>query len=122
MTKVTNCYFFFRKVKLSALQVIKQLIKSRKLGLCKDLMLQFSGYLLPTLEEESLTNLSQATSKSPSPSKPCFDEDRHMWQGLEKFIELLKETIFREGIPALCFNFNLTFLIFQLFIVQHFMT
>ena len=72
---------------------------SRKLGLCKDLMIQLSSYLVPSLEQDSLTSLSQMASNSMTivQAKPRFDEERQMWLGLEKFIDMTKSVIHREG-------------------------
>ncbi|KAH3725429.1 hypothetical protein DPMN_051262, partial [Dreissena polymorpha] len=89
-----------RKVRLLATEVMRNLCTCRKLGLCKDLMLQLSGYLVPSLEQDSLTILSKmATAQGPVAvtMKPRFDEERHMWMGLEKFVDITKAVIYREA-------------------------
>ena len=89
-----------RKVRLNATQVMRNLSATRKIGLCKDLMLQLSVYFVPDLEKESLTSLSLMADpqKIPIATKPRFDEERRMWQGLEKFVDMTKDVIYREGI------------------------
>ena len=70
------------------------------MGLCKDFMLQLSSYLVPSLEQDSLTSLSKMAATSYGnipPNKPRFDEERQMWMGLEKFIDITRGVIFREG-------------------------
>lgn len=93
-------YFFFRKVRINATEVVRNMCTTRKLGLCKDFMMQLSSYLVPSLEQESLTSLSKmAAASNPNiQGKPRFDEERHMWMGLEKFIDMTRAVIFREGI------------------------
>ena len=62
-------------------------------------MLQLSSYLVPDLEKESLTSLSlMANPQTVSlATRPRFDEERRMWQGLEKFVDMIKDIIYREG-------------------------
>ncbi|XP_053397755.1 uncharacterized protein LOC128556479 [Mercenaria mercenaria] len=89
-----------RKVRQHATEVIRNLCTSRKLGLCKDLMLQLSSYLVPSLEQDSLTSLSQMATSSAMTvvsAKLRFDEERQMWLGLEKFLDMTKSVIFREA-------------------------
>ncbi|XP_052808503.1 uncharacterized protein LOC128237211 isoform X2 [Mya arenaria] len=88
-----------RKVRSNAVEVMRNLCVTRKLGLCKDLMVQLTGSLAPGLEQESLTNLSKMASHGPvaTATKPRFDEERHLWMGLEKFIDVAKNLIFKEA-------------------------
>ena len=97
--KHLTIFSLHRKVRLNATQVMGNLSATRKIGLCKDLMLQLSVYFVPDLDKDSLTSLSLMADpqKVPMATKPRFDEDRRMWQGLEKFIEMTKEVIYREG-------------------------
>lgn len=60
-------------------------------------MLQLSSYLVPSLEYDSLTSLSKMAASGNMPARPHFDEERQMWLGLEKFVEMTKAVIFREG-------------------------
>lgn len=88
-----------RKVIQNATLIMRNICTCRKLGLCKDLMLQLSSYSLPSLDQESLTNLSQIATPSniTVPAKPRFDEGHHMWLGLDKFIDIIQKTIHREA-------------------------
>lgn len=78
---------------------MKNVSAIRKLGLCKDIMLQIGKYLVPSSEPESLSNLSQTvTNKNVSmAAKSKFDEEHLMWAGLEKFVDMTKFMIYREG-------------------------
>ena len=78
---------------------MKNLCTTRKPGLCKDLMLQLSSYLVPDLEKDSLTSLSLMADpqRIPIATRPRYDEDRRMWQGLEKFVDMTRDIVYREG-------------------------
>ena len=66
-------------------------------------MLQLSSYLVPDLEKESLNSLSLMADpqRIPMATRPRFDEERRIWQGLEKFVDMTKDIIYREGKAAI---------------------
>ncbi|KAL3882501.1 hypothetical protein ACJMK2_028838 [Sinanodonta woodiana] len=82
-----------RKVRAQALDVMRPLTQSRRLGLCKDLMLQVSSYFIAPLDHDSLTILYQGSSTM----KARFEEEKRMWRGFEHFIDFVINILDKEG-------------------------
>jgi len=87
-------------VRHEAVSLLCNLCQTRRLGQCRDLMLQLATSLIPRTEHETLASLAKMAANGPiaTGSKPRFDEEKYMWTGLEKFIDVTKAVIFKEGL------------------------
>ena len=93
--------FYFRKVKREAAQALCHVTRSRRLGLCKEFMVQTASYLNPT-DSNSYSQLLRSSSslgnrvKSPSRGRH-FEKDSVLWKGLHRLVKTVGKLIVKES-------------------------
>lgn len=92
---------YFRKVKREALQTLCHLTKSRRLGLCKEFMVQAASYLNPTDQNSYTQLMGRSSSLGNRVNTPTrgrhVEKDSVLWKGLHRLIKIVGHLIIKES-------------------------
>ncbi|XP_071133369.1 uncharacterized protein [Mytilus edulis] len=91
-----------RKVKREALQTLCHLTKSRRLGLCKEFMVQTASYLNPTDQNSYTQLMGRSSSLGNRVNTPTrgrhVEKDSVLWKGLHRLIKIVGHLIIKESL------------------------